>query len=128
MTNSELMNLKSALDAKRLELAAQLRGRIGELTVEDGQSDLIDWIQRMNERDETAGLLSRFSSTLADVERSLRAIDEDCYGTCMGCDRPIAVKRLQSIPWAAYCVRCQEQLEAGSEPGSAPSLAESRAA
>jgi hypothetical protein len=48
--------------------------------------EVIEWIQRMNQRDETAGLLSRFSTTLADVERSLRAIDEGCYGNCMRWD------------------------------------------
>ena len=62
-------------------------------------------------------MLNRFSSTLADVERSLRAIDENCYGNCIQCHRPIAVMRLQSIPWAAYCVRCQEQFEAGGAEG-----------
>ena len=128
MTNTELMNLKTALEAKRLELAAQLRGRIRELTIEEGQPDLIDWIQSMNNRDETAAMINRFSSTLADVERSLRAINEDCYGNCTCCQRPIAVKRLQNIPWAAYCVRCQEQLEAGEAEYSAPSFDEPEAA
>ncbi|HLN03686.1 MAG TPA: TraR/DksA C4-type zinc finger protein [Bryobacteraceae bacterium] len=115
MTNTELMNLKAALKAKQMELAAQLRGRVRELAIEGSQPELVDWIQVMSDRDETAGVLNRLSSTLTDVKRSLRAIDDDCYGNCIGCDRPIAVKRLQSIPWAANCVRCQEQLEAGEE-------------
>ena len=122
------MNLKAALEAKRLELAAQLSGRIRELTIEEGQQDLIDWVQGMSDRDEIAGMLNRFSSTLADVERSLRSIDENCYGNCIRCHRPIAVKRLQSIPWAAYCVRCQEQSEAGGEEGSVPDFDEPHAA
>ena len=128
MTNAELMDLKSVLEAKRLELAKQLRGRTEELTIESSEPDLIDWIQRMSERDETAGLLNRLSSTLADVERSLRAISEDCYGNCIRCERPIAVKRLQSIPWTAYCVRCQEQLEAGEDECSSLDFDESEAA
>ena len=115
MTNTELMKLKTALEAKQMELAAQLRGRVKELTIEGGQPDLVDWIQAMSDRDEIAGILNRLSSTLADVKHSLRAMDDDCYGECIRCDGPIAVKRLQSIPWAAHCVRCQEQLEAGEE-------------
>ena len=118
MTNTELMKLKAALEAKQMELAAQLRGRVKELTIEGCQPELVDWIQVMSDRDETAGILNRLSSTLADVKRSLRAIDDDCYGECIRCDGPIAVKRLQSIPWAAHCVRCQEQLEAGEEYGA----------
>ena len=115
MTNTELMKLKAALEAKQMELAAQLRGRVKELTIEGCQSELVDWIQVMSDRDETAGILNRLSSTLADVKHSLRAIDDDCYGECIRCDGAIAIKRLQSIPWAAHCVRCQEQLEAGEE-------------
>ena len=115
MTNTERMKLKAALEAKQMELAAQLRVRVKELTIEGCQSELVDWIQVMSDRDETAGILNRLSSTLADVKHSLRAMDDDCYGECIRCDRPIAVKRLQSIPWAAHCVRCQEQLEAGEE-------------
>jgi len=115
MTNTELMKLKTALEAKQMELAAQLRGRVKELTIEGCQSELIDWIQVMSDRDDIAGILNRLSSTLADVKHSLRAMDDDCYGECIRCDGPIAVKRLQSIPWAAHCVRCQEQLEAGEE-------------
>jgi DnaK suppressor protein len=115
MTNTELMKLKAALEAKQMELAAQLRVRVKELTIEGCQSELVDWIQVMSDRDEIAGILNRLSSTLADVKHSLRAMDDDCYGECIRCDRPIAIKRLQSIPWAAHCVRCQEQLEAGEE-------------
>ena len=115
MTNTELMNLKAALEAKQMELAAQLRGRVRQLTIEGGQPDLVDWIQAMSDRDETAGILNRLSSTLADVKRALRAIDDDCYGNCLQCDGPIPIKRLQNIPWAAHCVQCQEQLEAGEE-------------
>jgi DnaK suppressor protein len=113
MTKAELMNLKAALEAERLELISQLRGRVRQLAIPDGQAELIDWIQGMSDRDETAGMLNRISWTLAEVERSLRAIEDDCYGNCIRCERPIAVRRLQSIPWAPYCVRCQEQFEAG---------------
>ena len=118
MTNTELMKLKAALEAKQMELAAQLRGRVKELTIEGCQPELVDWIQVMSDRDETAGILNRLSSTLADVKRSLRATEDDCYGNCIRCEPPIASKRLQSIPWAAHCVRCQEQLEAGEEYGA----------
>ena len=53
------------------------------------------------DRERAAGMLNRFSSALANVERALRALDEDCYGNCIRCASPIAVKRLQTIPWAA---------------------------
>ena len=117
MTTTEAIRLKAALEAKRLELAAELRGRIAELAVEAGDPDPLDWVQRMSDRDTTASMLNRLSVTLAEVMGALRAFDRDSYRACIGCDNAIALKRLQSIPWAAYCVRCQEQIEAqGSEP------------
>lgn len=112
MTNTELMNLKTTLEAKRAELAAQLRARVGELNIERGEPELIEWVQSMIDRDETAGMLNRFSSQLGQIERSLRAIEDGSYGTCAECDQPIPLKRLYSIPWALYCVRCQERFEA----------------
>jgi len=128
MTNTELTNLRTALETKRRELAVQLRGRVKELTIDGGQPDLVDWIQGMSDRDQTADMLNRCSSTLADVERSLRAMDKDAYGDCIRCECPIPVKRLQSIPWAAYCVRCQEQIEAEEDGWSAPDFDEPKAA
>ncbi len=115
MTNTEMMGLRAALEAKRLEIAAQTRGRVKELIIEDSQPELVDWIQRMSDRDESAGMLNRFSSTLADVERALRAIAQNRYGTCLHCEQQIPIKRLRSIPWAAYCIRCQEMIEKGCE-------------
>jgi RNA polymerase-binding transcription factor len=128
MTNAELNNVKAALEAKRLEIMAQLRGRTRELRIDSGQSDPIDLMKGMSDRDETAGMLDRYSSTLADVERALRALRGDTYGICAECEEPIAPKRLKSIPWAACCVRCQEALEAGEERESRPRFDSMRAA
>ena len=42
------------------------------------------------------------------VEEALDRLDSGDYGTCLSCEEPIAPKRLQAIPWARYCVTCQE--------------------
>ena len=42
------------------------------------------------------------------VEEALDRLDTGDYGTCLACDEPIAEKRLQALPWAQYCVRCQD--------------------
>ena len=69
-----------------------------------------------------------FSSTLASNERSLRAIGGNGYGICMRCHGPIPVKRLQSIPWARYCGRCQQRIEADEEYTTTPDFDEPQAA
>jgi RNA polymerase-binding protein DksA len=40
------------------------------------------------------------------VEAALAALDDDTYGACRSCGKPIAVERLQAIPWVALCIEC----------------------
>jgi DnaK suppressor protein len=100
------------LEAERLELVSALHGRVRQLAIEDGEAELIDRIQGMSHRDETAVILNRISCRLDEIDRALRAIEDHTYGNCIRCEQAIAVRRLQSLPWAPYCVRCQEQVEA----------------
>ncbi len=44
------------------------------------------------------------------IEEALDRIEAGDYGICMGCDEPIPPKRLQALPWAKYCVTCQQSL------------------
>ena len=112
MTTVETNSFKAALEAKRQELIRGIRSNAAGLILEFSEAELIDQIQGMAGRDENAIIVDRFSSTLEDVQRSLQAIAEGSYGLCAMCEEPIAVKRLQAIPWAAHCVSCQEQFEA----------------
>jgi DnaK suppressor protein len=49
---------------------------------------------------------------LREVEDALRRIDAGSYGVCMECDEAISTKRLDALPWAKYCVTCQEEIAA----------------
>jgi DnaK suppressor protein len=49
------------------------------------------------------------------VEEALDRLDSGDYGICPSCDEPIAEKRLQALPWARYCVKCEEEM--GEEAG-----------
>ena len=51
-------------------------------------------------------------SLLREVEEALARIREGTYGVCQECGEPISPKRLQALPWAKFCVRCQELLGA----------------
>ncbi len=44
------------------------------------------------------------------VDEALDRLDAGDYGTCLECDQPIAEKRLRALPWARYCVACQESI------------------
>jgi DnaK suppressor protein len=45
---------------------------------------------------------------LREIDDTLRRLDQGNYGVCMECDEPISAKRLEAVPWARFCVTCQE--------------------
>ena len=47
---------------------------------------------------------------LREIGDALERIDHGNYGVCLECEEPISVKRLEAVPWARYCVTCQEQI------------------
>ena len=49
---------------------------------------------------------------LREISDALLRIDHDHYAICLECDEPISVKRLEAVPWARYCVTCQERIAA----------------
>jgi len=49
---------------------------------------------------------------LREVGDALRRIEHDTYGVCAECEEPISTKRLDAVPWARYCVTCQEAIAA----------------
>ncbi len=49
---------------------------------------------------------------LREISDALHRLDEGQYGICLECEEPISSKRLDAVPWARYCVTCQEQIAA----------------
>ena len=49
---------------------------------------------------------------LREIADAIERIEHDTYGICMECEEPISAKRLDAVPWARYCVTCQEQVAA----------------
>ena len=44
------------------------------------------------------------------IEEALDRLGLGDYGICLACDLPIPPKRLEAVPWARYCVHCQEEI------------------
>ncbi len=49
---------------------------------------------------------------LREISDALVRLDQGQYGICLECEEPISTKRLDAVPWARYCVSCQEQIAA----------------
>ena len=50
---------------------------------------------------------------LRQLDAALRRLNEGEYGVCLSCEEPIPTRRLQVIPWAKYCVPCQDRIGNG---------------
>src|SRR5579864_6415165 len=106
MTKTELDKFKSTLEAKQAELSTAVRNR-DDIAIEK-TPDAIDEVQLAGERELAIRNLDRESQLLRQVRAALARINDGSYGTCLHCEEDISPKRLNAVPWAAYCIRCQE--------------------
>ena len=74
-------------------------------------ADAVDGGQLATERELATQSLDRDAALFRDVKVALRRIEDETYGTCLRCDQEIKLRRLEVLPWAAYCVACQEVLD-----------------
>ena len=113
MTKIELGKFKKILEQKQDELERFVRNRDG-ITIEKS-ADALDEVQHAAERELAIRNLDRESNLLRNVRSALRRIEEGTFGVCMHCEEDISPKRLAAVPWAPYCIQCQEQADRSKE-------------
>jgi DnaK suppressor protein len=106
MTKSELNKYKDVLEAKHAEMMQLIRNRDG-IAIERN-SDSLDEVQQATERELAIRNLDRDSNLLRKVDAALRRVADGDFGVCLHCEVDISAKRLAAVPWAAFCIRCQE--------------------
>ena len=47
------------------------------------------------------------------IDEALERIKDGDYGKCVRCGEALPEKRLDAVPWARHCVRCQDLHERG---------------
>ena len=119
MTETELDRYQGILTAKVTELERLVRYR-DAITVERS-ADQLDEIQAASQRALAVCNLDRECKQLRDIRAALRRIREGEFGTCRECDEEIHQKRLAAVPWAQFCIRCQEAVDRHLEEVQAPS-------
>src|ERR1700682_5966119 len=102
MTKTELNKYKEILETKQAELAQVLRNRDG-ITIEKSP-DALEEVQNAAERELAIRNVDRAPSLLRNFRGALPRIDEGPYGVCVHCEEDISPKRLNAVPWAAYCI------------------------
>ena len=92
----------SALNKNRMEASGDLSSMPIHMT--DIGSDNY-------EQEFTLSLMETEEDTLDAIEASLERIEEGTYGKCEECGGVIPKTRLNAIPYASHCIKCQQQLE-----------------
>ena len=112
MSKLNLKDLKKRLQTERELLIDKLNGN--DLSVDDSETpDPVDLAVRNYSKNVSLAVSENDSRQLTEIDQALLRLDDDEYGTCQNCEKPINPKRLQAIPWARYCLDCQELVEKG---------------
>ena len=99
---------RTLLLKKRSELIASTRSQPEALAMSVQSPDEVEVAVRTLEQDVTAVTANLRSQTLKEVNNALARCAGGNYGVCEGCGEEISAGRLKAIPWARYCVTCQE--------------------
>jgi DnaK suppressor protein len=111
---SNLQEFRQTLTLQRAEVMASLGIRF------DGLSSL----GRVSEEDQATVTHEEFISMarnriehdkLRQLNAALQRMEDGDYGVCQECGEEIAPKRLKAIPWAKFCVTCQDLVAARAE-------------
>lgn len=113
---------KSGLKAYREKLQTQRQEimdmyehdlRVGKTKSDEGAEDLVDRANSAYNREFMLSLSGSEREILKEIEDALQRLDSDEFGNCAACEEKIPIRRLQAVPWARYCIDCQELVEQG---------------
>jgi len=115
-TNSgSTKQIRRMLEEKSTELRSHLKTPTANLVLHasDDPYDSADWAGKSHEEWIFLQKNSVDMAVLREIEDALDRLRDGTYGTCMDCGIAISRKRLEAVPWARYCVTCQERRQTG---------------
>ena len=105
-------DVKERLLQERALLVEKLKDN--DLSVDDAETpDPVDLAVRNYSKNVMLAVSENESRQLALVDEALLRVEDEEYGLCQNCEKSINQKRLAAIPWARYCLDCQELVEQG---------------
>lgn len=115
MDKKRLENYRKKLQAKRDDLVRNI-ARVeeeGRAADEDTTVDLADKAANSYTKEFLFGQTNAERSFLHMIEDALKRMKAGSYGLCANCEDEVQQKRLDAVPWAKYCIDCQEKQERG---------------
>ena len=112
MSELNLDEIKDRLIAERENLLKKLKEN--DLSIDDAETpDPVDLAVRNYSKNVMLAVSENDSRQILLINEALERIEDEEYGTCQNSEKEINPKRLDAIPWARYCLNCQELVEQG---------------
>lgn len=112
MSDLNTNEIKEKLISERNSLFAKLTGN--DLSVDNSETpDPVDLAVQNYSKNVMLAVSENDSRQMAMIDDALKRIEDEEYGECQNCGKEIQQKRLQAIPWARFCLSCQELVERG---------------
>ncbi len=114
-----IASLRDSLTAKRRELLDMYEHDVhaGQESTDDNADDFADRANNSFNRELMFSLSDNERQMLIRVEDAFQRLDNGSYGSCDHCSEPIGLPRLEAVPWARFCINCQERDERGTLDG-----------
>jgi len=121
MTKKEKEYFKKLIIKQREEILEEIK-RISEDTLRKSQKDatgdisgytyhMADVATDTYDREFSLGLATDEHKIIYELNDALKRLEEDTYGICENCKNPIPKTRLKAIPYARFCIKCQQAKE-----------------
>ena len=114
-------NYKKALEEERARLVAQAKRLQRRDSAEDQSDELgelsdydnhpADSASETFEREKDLAIDENTDDLIDAIDRALEKIEEGTYGVCDRCGTDISKARLDALPYAAFCIECQDIME-----------------
>lgn len=114
MTRKQLLRrMRTILLRRREALQRSLGGELGRFNTSDDRTvgDDADMAVDTDYGYINSQLAENESRELEQIEHALEQMRAGRYGLCDTCGKNIAVSRLQALPYASKCIRCQRATE-----------------
>ena len=119
-TETQLLQLKAALQKRYLELQEEIRNELGHAN-DPRNADLTEYLNTIPDDIDTA-LVDRQINEMRELEMSMKYLRELEFGDCIDCGNEIGFDRLLAYPSAQRCVHCQSEYERSFPQDSGSSL------
>lgn len=108
-----MKSIKDMLLRMREDLVREIarRSKVSTEGVMTDIGDILDSVTEERTRELDMILTDREKKKLGRIDDAIDRIEDGTYGLCDECGIKIPKGRLKVVPFAKYCVECQEKLE-----------------